>query len=241
MSVHLDSVASTQDEARARLGDVPVLVTAVRQTRGRGRTGNPWWSAPRALYASLGVRPDWPREAFSRLSLVAGLAMSELLPASVGLKWPNDLVDTATWDKVGGILAEAGGGDVVFGVGLNMWWPDPPAGVGSIHGSDPGAGHAAGIAARWAEALLRRIEAGPTNWGRDEYSRSCVTIGADITWEPHGRGTAVAVATDGALVVETATGAQRLTSSHVHHVRPSYADRPSPERPSPEQHSRDEA
>jgi BirA family biotin operon repressor/biotin-[acetyl-CoA-carboxylase] ligase len=227
VSVHLDSTSSTQDEARSRLEDVPVLVTASRQTRGRGRSGNPWWGAPRPLFASLAVRPGWPAETRSRLSLVAGMAMREQLPYTVRLKWPNDLVDGATWTKVGGILAEAAGDDVVFGVGLNLWWPDPPDGAGGIYPTDPGADQAAVLAGAWAHALLRRIAAGPGDWGRDEYTAACATVGADITWEPDGRGTAVGVAGDGSLVVKTATGVQHLSSSHVRQVRPGYAVPPS--------------
>ena len=229
VSVHLDSASSPQDEARGRLRDSPVLVTTDRQTRGRGRGGNPWWAAPRPLFASLAVRPGWPPEAKSRLSLVAGLAMRRELPGSTRLKWPNDLVDGRTWDKVGGILAEASGDDVVFGIGVNLWWPDPPDGVGAVYDTDPGPDAARLLAARWAEALLRRMEDGPAAWGRAEYTQHCVTIGADITWEPAGRGRAVGIAADGSLVVQTVDGEEHLASSHVRQVRPGYAVPPSSE------------
>ena len=227
MSVHLDSTSSTQDEARVRLRGSPVLVTTDRQTGGRGRGGNPWWAAPRPLFASLAVRTDWPAHTRARLSLVAGMAMREQLPDTVRLKWPNDLVAGATWAKVGGLLTEAAGDDIVFGVGLNLWWPGAPQGVAGVYDADPGPDRAQLLASRWTEAMLRRMAAGPERWGRDEYARACVTVGADITWDPDGRGTAVGIGADGALVVKTGGGVEHLASSHVRQVRPGYAVSPS--------------
>src|SRR3990172_3487586 len=101
---HLDVVGSTQDEARTRFSGVPVLVTAARQTTGRGRSGAAWETAPRAVAASLAWEPGWPDAAAARLSLVAGLAAADTLGDAIGLKWPNDLMRGEA--KVGGILTE---------------------------------------------------------------------------------------------------------------------------------------
>ena len=53
----LERTTSTQDEVRMRAGAGPLLVVAECQTEGRGRSGAGWDNAPRALAASLGVRP----------------------------------------------------------------------------------------------------------------------------------------------------------------------------------------
>ncbi len=216
-TAHFRTIASTQDEARARFDGDPVLVTADRQTAGRGRSGRPWISAPRALAASLAFRPPWPVAAWPRLTLVAGLAAVESLPKEVGLEWPNDIVVGDL--KVGGVLSEADDEAVVTGLGVNLWWPDPPPGMGALFEADPGPRAAAEIAAAWADGVLVRSAAEPSDWGRAEYRRVCLTIGAVVSWSPEGRGRVVDVGEDGALVVETAQGPERLRSGEVEGVR----------------------
>jgi BirA family biotin operon repressor/biotin-[acetyl-CoA-carboxylase] ligase len=174
-------------------------------------------SALRALAASLAFSPTWSPDTWGRISLVAGLAGSSVLPASPRLKWPNDLVTDS--GKVGGILVEASGGVVVAGIGANLYWPDPPVGSAALLLEDPGPDLAEEIGVGWSVELLRRVENGPERWGRAEYRASCITLGREITWEPEGRGRAVDVAADGALVVETARGPVRLVATEVRHIR----------------------
>jgi BirA family transcriptional regulator, biotin operon repressor / biotin---[acetyl-CoA-carboxylase] ligase len=106
--------------------ELPALIVARRQTDGRGRGSNRWWSADGALTFSLIV--DEAAAGFAvgsdpRIALLAGLAVADALdallppwmarrqhahpglpPDSIGLKWPNDvLVDGR---KVCGILTE---------------------------------------------------------------------------------------------------------------------------------------
>jgi BirA family biotin operon repressor/biotin-[acetyl-CoA-carboxylase] ligase len=215
--VRLEQVGSTQDEARTRFEDNPVLVLAQRQNRGRGRHGRTWMSAPRALAASLAFSPPWSPDTWGRLSLVAGLAGVSVLPGNPDVKWPNDLLTGR--GKVGGILLEASGGVVVAGIGANLYWPDPPAGSAALLSEDPGPDRAGEIGMEWSVELLRRVGYGPEGWGRAEYVAACTTLGRDITWEPEGRGRAVDVAPDGALVVETSSGIVRLVATEVSHVR----------------------
>jgi BirA family biotin operon repressor/biotin-[acetyl-CoA-carboxylase] ligase len=195
-----------------------VLVTASRQHTGRGRSGGPWWQAPRAVAASLAFRPGWDDGALPVLALVAGLAARDALAGAVDLAWPNDLVTPA--GKAGGILLEASDGVVVAGLGVNLWWPDPPPETAAIHPDDPGAGPVRSVAEAWAASLLQRAAAGSESWGRDEYRAACVTLGREITWEPGGRGRAGDVGEDGALLVSTAAGAVQLHSGRVNTIRP---------------------
>lgn len=129
----LDSVGSTNDEARRRAeagaADGAVVV-AREQTGGRGRRGRAWASPPGNLYASFVLRPGVPPSRAAEIGFVAALAVADtvaaLAPAGVTVrcKWPNDVL--ADGRKISGILPEAslapGGGldFVVLGIGLNV-------------------------------------------------------------------------------------------------------------------------
>lgn len=215
----METTASTQDEARLEYAGGPVLVIAARQTAGRGRRGRAWETAPRALAASLAFAPAWPETAWPRLTLAAGVAACGALGGGVLLEWPNDLVRGGA--KVGGLLTEASGGVVTVGLGVNLWWPQPTVdGAGAVCDQDPGPEAARGLGEAWAAGLLARVAAGPGRWGRDEYATACVTLGREVTWEPAGRGRALAVQDDGGLVVETPAGRRVLYAGEVHTVRP---------------------
>lgn len=216
--ISVGTVGSTQHEARNRFSGRPVLVSAERQTAGRGRTGRHWVHADRAVAASLAFRPAWPVNAWDRLPLVSGMAAASALGPAVGLKWPNDLV--VGEDKVGGLLVESDGEVVVAGFGANLYWKEPVEGAIGLLGVDPGPDAADLIAEQWAEGLLARLEARPGEWGRDEYVARCTTLGRDITWDPQGAGTAVDISPDGGLVVETPDGRVVLRSGEVRTVRP---------------------
>ncbi len=104
----------------------PCLVLTAKQTAGRGRGANHWWSAPGALTFSVIIDADLPAKHQSQLSLTVGVAiceaLRELMPQNhVGLKWPNDVYLDGR--KVSGILVEIPprrSSKVVVGVGLNV-------------------------------------------------------------------------------------------------------------------------
>ena len=219
-TVVLERTTSTQDEVRRRIGDLPMLVVADHQTRGRGRSGAGWVNAPRALAASIGFRPLWASSSWPLITLLAGVAALRSLgdpAAGLTLKWPNDLMRGD--DKLGGILTEASGELVVVGWGTNLHWPDPPVGKGAVYRSDPGRDAALGIAGRWAEDLLGLMAGDPDDWPHDDYRRRCSTIGREVTWNPSGRGRAVDISQEGGLVVATPGGRITLVSGAVSEVR----------------------
>jgi BirA family biotin operon repressor/biotin-[acetyl-CoA-carboxylase] ligase len=127
---------STNDvawEALAQGTPDGTAVVADVQSRGRGRAGRAWHTAPGlGLALSVLLHLGCDRRGAATLPLVGGLALAEALE-SLGLrtrlKWPNDLLVGTR--KVSGLLAEsrrgphaphdAAGGDVaVLGVGVNV-------------------------------------------------------------------------------------------------------------------------
>lgn len=128
---HLAECGSTNTEALAHLrdGGGPLLVSASRQTAGRGRLGRAWKTDSAGDDAALTFSIAVPLPAaldLSGLSLAVGCTVADALDPSGGrirLKWPNDLfLDGA---KLGGILIEtvplpAEQRGVVIGIGLNL-------------------------------------------------------------------------------------------------------------------------
>ena len=219
----LNEVASTQDEARARfLEGGAVLVLAERQLEGRGRSGNVWVHAPRACAASLAIRPGWPEPTVGVIPLLAGMAARTVVEEEFGtllsLKWPNDLMRGEA--KAGGVLVEMTDGVMVAGCGINVWWPDAPATMAAVSSEDPGPALTSALAESWGAALVEMIDAGPSAWSREAYVAACSTIGRQLEWDPDGVGTAVDLAPDGGLIVETPTGRAVLRSGEVRMVRP---------------------
>ena len=122
--IRLARVGSTQDflERHPELGYCGVLADC--QLAGRGQRGNGWESAPGAglwLSAALPVPPVAPGLVLQR---AMGAVAEALEPwgASLGLKWPNDLV---AWKegrlvKLGGIIGLVKGDRVILGAGVNL-------------------------------------------------------------------------------------------------------------------------
>jgi BirA family biotin operon repressor/biotin-[acetyl-CoA-carboxylase] ligase len=127
-----DTIDSTNDELKrlAREGAAEgQVITAARQTAGRGRRGRSWSSPPGNLLTSILLRPRCRAATAAQLGFVAALgvadAIGELAPmVEMRCKWPNDLL--ANGKKVCGILLETEmvTGDqpdfVILGIGLNL-------------------------------------------------------------------------------------------------------------------------
>lgn len=92
---------------------LPSLFVSDRQTAGRGRSGNSWWSPDGCLMFTLLIdSSQLPTDAsrYPQLALVVGLAMCEMVNHILGdqvgqLKWPNDLYVQNR--KLAGILIES--------------------------------------------------------------------------------------------------------------------------------------
>jgi BirA family transcriptional regulator, biotin operon repressor / biotin---[acetyl-CoA-carboxylase] ligase len=130
---HHESLGSTSDRALelAATDEVklPLLVLAERQTAGRGRGANRWWSDEGALTFSLALEAPadlLPAAKWPQVALVTGLAVCEALQSLVptahfSVKWPNDVYRNGR--KVCGILSESVPGwrdRLVVGIGVNV-------------------------------------------------------------------------------------------------------------------------
>lgn len=234
-STNADLVAA----ARAGAPEGTVLV-AEFQHAGRGRFTRPWVSPPRAgLTFSVVLRPTTvPVAGWGWLPLLTGVALHDavraLLPASVdvSLKWPNDLL-LGSGSKVAGILAEAGAGWVVVGVGVNvdhrreelpsdqavslrLASPEPPVTrtdllISTLRAFAP-------RYRRWVDCAGDPDRSGL----RAAYEQVCGTLGREVEVRHRDHtdvGRAVAVDVSGALVVETSAGPMTVSAGDVVHVR----------------------
>lgn len=218
-TVHLNEVASTQDESSGRFdrSGTPTLVVADRQFAGRGRQGRSWEQPDRAMFASYTYETEWPAPTRTLIPLVCGLAMREALAnvpdIDVRLKWPNDLMVGER--KIGGILVEASGDRITAGCGVNLWWQSPPEGATALYSDDPGPVAAQDLASLWVERLGSHVARGPADWLRDDYLAASATVGQPIVWDS-GEGVASDLAADGALIVVTDTGTVTVHAGDIH-------------------------
>ncbi len=126
---HLVQTDSTNDEARRRLasgeGSPPFLVVADRQTLGRGRRGNRWWTGEGSLAMTLclgGRSVGCLAKETPLLSLVTALSVAEaashiLVHREATVHWPNDVYVGER--KLAGILIETAPNAYLVGVGVN--------------------------------------------------------------------------------------------------------------------------
>jgi BirA family transcriptional regulator, biotin operon repressor / biotin---[acetyl-CoA-carboxylase] ligase len=230
--LHLRLTDSTNDRARAlAIAGAPhgTLVTASRQSAGRGRQGRRW-SAPAgsSLLMSLVLRGSPPR----LLPLIAAVAVCDISERSeIGrramIKWPNDIVLVRAHGlaKLAGILAEGRPQDgwAVLGIGLNVAvrLEDLPAELRRPTSDRPAATlgeppeQIEPTLARLLTALERRLGE-PTGTILDSYRARDALRGRDVTWSG-GRGRAEGIDGEGRLVVALDGGGHTtLEAGEVH-------------------------
>ncbi len=226
------SIASTQSRARALAdaGESGIVVVADLQTAGQGTKGRVWHApAGTSLLASWVFRPVPADPAL--FSQLAGLAVARAC-ASLGrpgghLKWPNDVQFEGR--KVAGTLAQAStgpdGGVLVLGIGINVHQraEDFPGELRATAISVALAGRSVDRLALLARvsAQLDRVAGDPGERARAlaEVRQRSTLLGrlvevAIASRDPF-RGTASRIDDDGALVVETASGEERILAGEV--------------------------
>ncbi|MEU5779052.1 biotin--[acetyl-CoA-carboxylase] ligase [Streptomyces venezuelae] len=240
---------STNSDLAARADELSegAVLVAEEQSAARGRLDRRWSAPARSgLFFSVLLKPaEVPVERWGWLPLLTGVAvatgLSRVAGVDTALKWPNDLLVTVGDQerKAGGILAEragsAAGGGIVIGVGLNVTLredelPVPTAGSLALAGAkvtdrDP-----------LLRAVLRSLEHWYVTWRdasgdptstrlQETYAAGCATLGRQVRAELPGdrslEGEAVALDTDGRLILATEEGVQHpVSAADIIHLRP---------------------
>jgi BirA family biotin operon repressor/biotin-[acetyl-CoA-carboxylase] ligase len=104
------------------------VVIADSQNKGKGRLQRSWHSPSGAnIYTSVILRPQITTSESSRIPILAGVAVAEVLdkysPGKIKVKWPNDVLLNSK--KVCGILSQVkitpkGIDFLVLGIGINV-------------------------------------------------------------------------------------------------------------------------
>ncbi|MFN2582681.1 MAG: biotin--[acetyl-CoA-carboxylase] ligase [Candidatus Dormibacteria bacterium] len=234
---HVARTASTQDlvRAAARAGAVEgYCCLADEQTAGRGRQDRRWVAAPgTALLASVLVRVA--AGAAAGIPFAAGVAMVDALAdtcdAVVQLKWPNDVLCRSR--KLAGILVELDSSSredtvvAVIGLGLNITVKEFPEGAHAISLMDvthevPSTRALLDVWLRALDTRLQQLEAHGMESTLAQWRRHDAGLGSVVeATDAHGgvlSGVARDIAPDGALLIETSHGVQRLIAGDVHLV-----------------------
>lgn len=208
-----EEVTSTNDRALTLGGD-GLVVAADMQTAGRGRHGRSWHSEP-----GMGL---WFSIVFERpqagLSFAAPLAVRDVLKTwgHAVVKWPNDVLLNGR--KVCGILVENRRGRTALGIGINVHHTEedfPPDLREKATSVELASGSRCDRSILFRDVLTRldervlALRAGHVAQIHAEWTNACGIVGRRIRYA--GReGVVRAIAQDGALVMETPGGQERI-------------------------------
>jgi BirA family biotin operon repressor/biotin-[acetyl-CoA-carboxylase] ligase len=211
------------------------VIVADQQSAGRGRRGRQWLSAPEtSLTFSLLWRFSGPASQLAGLSLALGVGLARALERlgaqGVCLKWPNDVLlrQGDEFAKLAGILVELAsdrrGTQVVIGIGINLQKPlaDLPQPVAGLDQAFRVLPERHDLLAAILVALVEVLEAVAVDgffglkseWqARHAWQDQPVQLLADEA--PPLLGRCLGADNDGALLLETGNGIQRIFSGDV--------------------------
>lgn len=214
-----DTITSTNDVARDLAeGGAPhlALVIADHQSRGRGRGGKSWVSAPgSSLLCSLifryhAVGAFAPGAAPVRVGHAVAAAIQHRAGAETRVKWPNDIVIPGH-GKVAGILCEGAArrqnAYLVAGIGINLHSPDGQYAAvgGAAERPVSRAVLLTEIVARCRQ--LADVVCSPLSDAELAAMRSRDVLFGRLVEDENGvRGRALGIAPDGSLLVQTGSG-----------------------------------
>lgn len=239
---YFTSVASTSNEAKRWAADgAPegAIVITEEQTGGRGRMSRGWFSpSMQGIWFSLVLRPPFAPQEAPKCTLLAAVAICRALRdcggIDCGIKWPNDILCNGR--KLVGILTEMSAemdaiNYVIVGMGINVniareVFPEELRDLATSMAIE-------------TEKPVSRLELFVTvlaeleKWYDrarqegfapvfDEWRRLSVTLGKQVSVvAPDGSfvGMALDIDADGALLVKTDTGTERVLAGDVS-IRP---------------------
>ena len=222
-------VDSTNDWARqaatSRVRKRTSLFLATQQTAGRGRGDHRWFSGPGSLTFSLLMGCDLELQNPVRplLSLATGCGICEALSQlgfECGLKWPNDVIYKQR--KLAGVLIESlGKSQIIVGCGINV--NNDVSSISdaiSLREKVADGTDISEVLAYVVPAIMRRIDGIETSTRQllaDLRSYDWLTAKA-VKWVNGATvrtGTAIGIADDGALLLETKDGAIAVHSGSI--------------------------
>lgn len=226
-------IESTNHRARELVsdGNEDVVVVADEQTHGRGRLERSWTSPPGGIYLSIGLHPNLTPPQIPLLTLGAAVATATALSeigATVGIKWPNDILSNPDELKLAGILTESestpegGVAWAIVGIGINAnidpaSLPDGATSLRALIGD-----------VDRCQVTTHLLETFETLYEdpqsiRDRWRSLTTTLGREVriqTAEETIEGTAQDITASGALQIETASGMREIHAGDCDHLRP---------------------
>lgn len=214
------------------------IALAEYQTAGRGRMGRAWSAPPKSsVCLSIAAAFREVPQHLPSLSLAIGVAVIEVLHAigvnAAALKWPNDIFIGDA--KLGGILIESRSSAkaraaVVIGLGMNLDFsghdpdqivPDRPWPIADLRQAIDSMPTKIELEGRLIDAICHALgqfeshglAAFVDGWNRNDWLR-----GRQITVDAANRrvhGTAEGIDDDGALLLMTQQGRQRISSGSI--------------------------
>ncbi len=205
-------------------------VIAEAQTAGRGRLGRAFASPKGAgLYISMLVRRPIPAERLPLLTPYAAVAAARAIEACadvrVGIKWVNDL--RIGERKIAGILTEGGLTEkgalsyTVVGIGINLSsnaLPSELSGIAAAIGDYAPPPSPARLAAELLDRFFFGLDGFEDGSFLGEYRSRSVVLGREViatVGEQTLTGKAIAIADDGALILESEGKTMRLGAGEV--------------------------
>ena len=195
-----------------------LIITADRQTGGRGRNGKSFYSLnDGSVYMSVVLHPELDFADTVGVTTASAVAVSNAIESVTGktvdIKWVNDLYYKGK--KVCGILCEAVASkgvvsSVIVGVGINLGecsFPDELKDIAGSLGCDTSL--RAQLVAAVADGLFSLEFGALSDEILDEYRRKSMVIGKQIDYYINGeKNTAAAVGIDaqGGLIIEKSDG-----------------------------------
>lgn len=227
----VDETESTNRDAMAeadRGAAEGLVIFAHKQSAGKGRLGRRWHTIADSLACSVLLRPDLPPEKVPQLSLLTAVALHDALShfsPDIRIKWPNDLLHNGA--KLAGILTEMRAEPgrvhaVVLGFGINLsapldgWPADITQKVTDLQSICCAKTSRLDLAAALLDAL---------DYWYDIYLQQGFAPIHTAWWSAHAAsgqqvrvhngqdyidGTATALDHDGALLLKTSSGTQRI-------------------------------
>jgi BirA family transcriptional regulator, biotin operon repressor / biotin---[acetyl-CoA-carboxylase] ligase len=239
---YYSEIGSTNDEAKKRaVAGCPegTLVITEAQLGGRGRLSRGWFSpAAKGIWFSLVLRPPFPPQEAPKCTLMAAVALNrairDIAGIPCGIKWPNDILCNGR--KLVGILTEMSSemdaiNHIVIGMGINVnidAGEIPP----ELEGIATSISMETGVPVSRIDLFVRVLErmeelyvlVRTTGFGGvlAAWRQESVTLGRwvnVIAPDKSYAGKALDIDSDGALLVETAEGVERVLAGDVS-IRP---------------------